>query len=314
MLLRSLSNRNGRRGRGGVGQEAYPGQIQSEGGLAPPAGFGNPPLLGQPPLRQNPACPYPEIAVAVGPAVPTAAGIGSHVTLLTTPGFFCPRHMAILNVGGTGSIDDIMLTQISMGMNFRQIISGRISARLFSPEQGCCVALCMPCLCSPSVPMRIDWDDTDAVQTVQPQFIFRGPYSDACFPGAMPGQLNPQLLAAAPPGCDYLDKMLGFDFVIPASGTITVPITTPGRFCPKWMFASGDVATVQLAGVTTGMNNEILGPISLLYWDILQESGCCQPICWKCLCEPGVPMLMTFTGVPDDAVHIDVIGAFQEVC
>jgi hypothetical protein len=277
-----------------VGQEPYPGYIQSEGALPPP---GSPNAV-SPPNGLNYACPYPEKLASDSISLLTTA---SGTLEITTPGLFCPNELTLF---ASVDLTDVRVTQIRVGLE-NQVISGSLSGEIFGNAQ-CCALACLKCLCSPSIPLEIDVTNLDAMTQVITAVV-KGTYVDACE--------NPPVDAMykLPEGCRPNEKFLGFDVTIPAGGTITVPVQTPGRFCPRLMFITGpDVATVSLAQVNNGLESELLGPIPAQYFEI-RECGC-RVLCFKCICAPGVVENFTFTGGAGDIIHVDLVGEYTKVC
>lgn len=287
-------------GSAGFAPEQFAGQTQSEGAINGPSGYVAPGMPGWTPGQSllRPGCRYNEklASVSSGPILTTAT---SAIIPLRTPGLFCPVE---INLFATVDLNDVFLTMLRVGTE-NMIISGEINGAIFSLDN-CCALACIQCLCNPSVPLEFQFRNADAMtQTVTA--VVKGTYVNACEPLTLADML--------PDACGPKEKMLGFDVVIPASGTIDVPISTSGRFCPRLMFITGaDVATVTVAQIKNGTETELLGPIPAAYW-ALQE-GCCRSICFKCLCAPGVQEVFTFTGTAADVIHVDLIGPYSNVC
>lgn len=274
--------------------------VQSEGAanmFGPPNGPGTMPGFGNQSLLR-PGCKYQEklASVSSGPILTTAS---SAIVKMFTPGIFCPVDITLF---ATVDLNDVFLTTLRVGTE-NIIISGRISAQVFA--NNCCPLPCIQCLCGPSVPLEFVFENADAMtQTVTA--VVKGTYVNACEPLGLSDML--------PDGCFPKEKMLGFEVVIPASGTLSVPISTSGRFCPRLMVISGpDIATVTVSQIQNGTETELLGPVPAAYWEVTDE-GCCRPICFKCICAPGVQEVFTFTGTVGDVIHVDLIGPYTNAC
>lgn len=286
-------------GSAGFAPEAFPGQTQSEGAMGP-SGYIPPGFPGWQPGQSllRPGCRYNEKLASVSSGALLTATT-SEVVKLFTPGLFCPVEV---NLFATVDLSDVFLTQLRVGTD-SLIISGRINGAVFDVNN-CCPIACLACLCSPAVPLEFQFQNADAMtQTITA--VVKGTYANACEPLGLSDML--------PDGCPTKEKMLGFEVVIPASGTIDVPVTTSGRFCPRVMFITGpDVATVTVSQIKNGTDSELLGPIPAAYF--APREGCCPTLCFKCICAPGVQEVFTFTGTAGDVVHVDLIGPYSNAC
>ena len=296
--MKRLSTSVGRRLLPGVGQGPY--DIMSEGArdITPPI-LREPPSRGVSPPGTGYNCPYPEKLAGgtTGALLTTTSG---QINVFT-PGFFCPEEITLF---ASVDIQDVRVTFIRVALE-NQIISGELSGAIFD-NSNCCPLACLKCLCSPSIPLEIGIKNNDAMtQTVRA--VVKGYYADAC------DNPNVDAMYHLPAGCTPKDKFLGFDVVIPASGSITIPVTTPGRFCPRVMFITGpDIATVTLAQVSDGLENELIVPIPAEYFEVRECD--CRVICFKCICAPGVVENFTFTGTEGDTIHVDLVGEYTKVC
>jgi hypothetical protein len=238
----------------------------------------------------------------------TASGTVS----LDSPGMFCPQKIFVF---GSVDINDIRITAIKAGIR-NQIISGTIDARVFSIANTCCPVACLDCLCMPGVSLDISFVNDDAMtQTVT--VVIVGCYVDACPPGGI------SMNAPAPipvPGCPApgSDKLVGFDSLtsVSASATASFSIETPGRFCPRQMllFTGTSFTGVNVTKIQSGLDNQIIsGSMPAELWSI--DNDCCILSCFKCLCAPGVPLLIDIqNGGTAQRIRGMLVGTYSDAC
>jgi hypothetical protein len=285
-----------------VGQNALAPSLPVPNGPVPRVGQAYP-AVGQ----MSIGCPtFPSSMKYLSETTASLAPGASETLEFTTPGAFCPVKMIL-----TASVDvnDVEVVHIISGLE-DQIITGEVPGGLFSIANNCCPVACLKCLCSPGVPLRVTVTNDDAMaQTVTVTLV--GAYLDACPPNGAPYDL-PVI-----PGCPYpgSDKLVGFDVTVPVSGSASVEITTPGKFCPRALFlSSASLADITIVSIKSGLKDQIISgelPASLFGID----NECCILACFDCLCAPGYPLTLTFANSDGEAVvRGALIGTYTDAC
>ncbi len=254
---------------------------------------------------------YAAATVTVPPGGTAANGI-SATARIVTPGSFCPLAMYIV-------ADDqelILVSSIHVGLE-EQIVNhqpgtgftGVLPATMFGLTNHCCPTKCLPCLCVPEVPFEVTLVNTD-VTPEDVTVVLVGTYVDACVPSDVPL---------------CYDKYVGFVLLLTALETETITITTPGRFCPRYMFlsdgSSGNIFLpfAQVTSIQSGLKDQIISggiPASMFS----TSNDCCILSCFDCLCMPGYPLKITFhntiAGGEGSTFPIfgALVGAYEDAC
>lgn len=156
-----------------------------------------------------------------------------------------------------------------------------------------------------------------ALPSPQPQAIVRAPARNPA-PARAVGQEIPA--CPMPPGCCVFPgemKFISGSVTLAAGATGTIPLDSPGMFCPQKMFVFADVdlTDVVITGIKAGIRNQIIsGEIDGQAFGI--ANVCCPIACIDCLCMPGVDLDVTVRN--DDAltqtITVVLIGCYVDAC
>jgi hypothetical protein len=248
----------------------------------------------------------------IAESITLATGASGTVSL-DSPGMFCPQKLFIF---ATVGLADVLITKVQAGIR-NQILSGEIVATAFGIANTCCPIACIDCMCMPGVTLDVTVQNNNAMtQTITVVAI--GCYVDACPPGGMATSMP---VPPPVPGCPMpgSDKLVGFDsgsINVAASATVTFTIETPGRFCPRQMllFASSSFTGVFVDVIQSGIENQIIeGSLPAELWSI--DNDCCILSCFKCLCMPGVPLILKVrNGSTAQRIRGMLVGTYQDAC
>jgi hypothetical protein len=271
--------------------------------------------------RYTPGCPeFPGRLKYIAQTIRINAGATGQFEF-DTPGIFCPQRMLIFS----DDIELLFITKISSGLR-NQIIEGRVPAEIFGTGNTCCPLSCLDCLCAPGINLFIDILNTD-VTFEDVTVVIIGTYYDI-----PPGMTPKEAAKGLPlnfPGCPVpgQDKIVGATTGLTLETNVELTIETPGRFCPSQLYFSltGDgsftIGSVLITGIETSTDNQIIvGPtpvfIPASLWSI--ENDCCVLSCFKCLCMPGVPLIIKArlpgNGEELQALNVAVIGSYEDAC
>ncbi len=229
----------------------------------------------------------------------------------STPGAFCPMKMFVI---GSVDVTDLFVTSIKSGIE-EQIIEGDVPGDLFSLENDCCPVACLKCICSPGVIYAVSVRNDDAM-TQTAQVVLVGSYKDACPPGMGANDMLPEVPGCPRPGAD---KLLAFNDEVPAGGTLTIELTTPGKFCPRQLFiglSGGETGDIVITGIRSGLKDQIISgslPTSLF----TTANECCVLACFDCLCAPGYPLfidLLNNDGANASTINGVLVGTYEDAC
>jgi hypothetical protein len=152
----------------------------------------------------------------------------------------------------------------------------------------------------------------NAIQRFNPQVGFNGGGSRL---GPAVGQMAQAL--GCPVFPSTMKMMSQTASAVAMNGTAELTFTTPGAFCPMKMivFGSVDVIDVNVLSIKSGLEDQVIsGPVPAGVFSI--GNNCCPISCLKCLCAPGVPLVVEVENIDAMAQDITVvlIGSYLDVC
>jgi hypothetical protein len=130
-----------------------------------------------------------------------------------------------------------------------------------------------------------------------------------------------ELVACPPPGTL---KFAAATITVPAGGTATARVVTPGAFCPVSMYlVSDDLELILVSSIHVGLEEQIVnrqpgtGITGVLPATMFgTENHCCPTRCLPCLCVPEVPFEVDLfnSDITDEDVTVVLVGTYTEAC
>jgi hypothetical protein len=248
-------------------------------------------------------CPPPGVLKYAAATVTVPAG-GTATARVVTPGTFCPVTMYLVS----DDLELILVSSIHVGLEEQIVnrqpvtgITGVLPATMFSIENHCCPTKCLPCLCVPEVPFEVDLYNTD-VTPEDVTVVLVGTYLENCLE---PVQSEP-----------CYEKYVGFVVALSPAETESISITTPGRFCPRYMFLQADRDFAVIDSIMSGLKEQIIsGSIRASLFTV--DNKCCIFACFDCLCMPGYPLKITFRNTDAEGpvtLFGALVGTYEDAC
>jgi hypothetical protein len=114
------------------------------------------------------------------------------------------------------------------------------------------------------------------------------------------------------------NRMIGVAASVPSGGTAELRFKFPGRFCPRQMYIISPGGFDDLSITSLKVGNEeyvISGNIGAAIFAAV-ENGCCPCFTTKCVCRPGVDIVMTLFNSSAGALIVNAVlfGEYLDLC